>query len=197
MKSYFKHPIDIPGSSKGFSLLELLIYMGLLAGIMIVMTNLFVIFSLHSGNSEARTEVQQNLQFAMQNIVNSIRNQEHIDSVSVNANGDVLDLISPSAEILIRFDARNTKLSKTVATLGAICGISGGCKIDCETPDPDCFAMDLLGANVSLAASAPPDHMTFRNIERTIQIKLNISYNDNGRRDYVFQQTNQTTVSLR
>lgn len=182
---------------EGFSLLELLIYMGLLAGIMMVIVNLFVIFSINSANSEARTEVQQNLQFAMQNIVNAVRGQDGINSIGISANGDILDLVSSSADILLRFDARNSKLSKTIGAPGAACNASGGCRIDCATPDPDCSPLDLLGPDVSLAASNPPSDPIFKNIGGAIQIKLNISYNDNGRRDYVFQQTNQTTVSPR
>lgn len=188
---------NISKKNQGFSLLELLIYMGLLAGITMVITNLFVIFSVNSANSEARTEVQQNLQFAMQNIVNEIRAQGDIGSVSINANGDMLDLKSSLGEILLRFDAQNSRFVKTYGAPGAICEASGSCKIDCATPDPDCLPVDLVGSNVSLAASNPPDAATFKNIGSTIQIKLNISYNDNGRRDHVFQQANQTTVYLR
>lgn len=189
MKSIFKT------NNAGFSLLELLIYMGLLAGIMMVIANIFVIFSLNSANSEARTAVQQNLQFAMQNIVNDVKKRQDADSISINANGDVLDLVSSSGDILLRFDARNSRLNKTTGVLGAACEASGGCKIDClPIPDPDCSPIDLLGSDVSIAASVPPDNQIFKNIGGAIQIKLNISYNDNGRKDYVFRQTNQTSV---
>lgn len=181
----------------GFSILELLIYMGLLAGIMMIILNLIGIFSVNSANSEARTEVQQNLQFAMQNITNSIRNQDDIDSISLNANSDILDLKSSSGDILIRFDAQNGSIKKTAGISGAACSTDSKCKIDCGTPDSDCIAQDLLSPNVSLSASNPPLDPTFRVLGDTIQIKLNISYNDNGRRNYVFQQTNQTTVSPR
>jgi len=181
--------------NQGFSLLELLIYMGLLAGIMMVIANIFIIFSLNSANSEARTAVQQNLQFAMQNIVNEVKKRQDADSISINANGDVLDLVSSSGDILLRFDARNSRLNETIGALGAVCDASGGCKIDClPTPDPDCLPLDLLGSDVSLSASVPPDNQIFKNIGGAIQIKLNISYNDNGRKDYVFRQTNQTSV---
>ena len=178
----------------GFSLLELLIYMGLLAGVMMVIANVFSIFAINSGSSEARTEVQQNLQFAMQNVVNGIRGQEGTSSVNIGPNGDVLDLVASSGEILLRFDAQNGTLKRTLGVLGANCLASGECKIDCATPDPDCAPQDLLSSKVTLSPSNPPDDPTFKNIAGSIQIKLNISYNDNGRRDYVYRQTSQTTV---
>lgn len=181
----------------GFSLLELLIYMGLLAGVMMVMANLFTIFSSNSASSEAKTEVQQNLQFAMQNIVNGIRNQQDIGSIAINANGDILDLMSSSGEILLRFDAQNGSLKKTSGVLGANCAVSGQCKIGCATPDPDCVAQNLLSSHVSLAASNPPNEPTFKNIAGTIQIKLNISYNNNGKQNYAYQQATQTTISVK
>lgn len=184
-------------NQSGFSLLELLIYMGLLAGIMMVIMNIFVIFSVNSASQESRTEVQQNLDFALKQIASSVRNQSDVALININANADILDLVSNSGEILLRFDATDSTLKKTVGTSGATCNPSDSCKIDCGTPDTDCASSTLLTSNVSLLPSNPPNDAIFKKIGDTIQIKLNISYNDNGRRDYIFQKTGLTSVSLR
>lgn len=184
-------------NQSGSSLLELLIYMGLFAGFMLVIVNIFTIFSVSSANSEARAEVEQNLEFAMQQIANSVRNQNGIDSVGIGANSDVLDLISASGNILIRFDATNSTLKKTVGVAGAGCLADSACKIGCATTDPDCMESILLSQKVSLLPSALPENPIFSKTADTIQISLNISYNDSGRKDYVFNKRSKTSIFLR
>lgn len=185
-------------NSEGFSLLELIIYIGILSGVMFMIVNLFVIISANSANDEARTEVQQNLQFAMQQISDNIRSQDNV--ISVSANGDIIDLSSGSDpdKTTLRFDASNNSLKKIQGDAGAgSCDSSDGkCKADCATIDPDCTEENLASSKVSIKTSTPASPI-FRKIDNTIQIILEISYNDNDRKDYIFSQKNQTTVSLR
>jgi type II secretory pathway pseudopilin PulG len=185
-------------TSNGFSLLELIIYIGILSGVMLMIVNLFVIISASSANEEARTEVQQNLQFAIQQMSDNIRPQN--DIVNISANGDILDLSSGSDpnKVTLRFDASNNALKKIQGIAGASsCDSSDGkCKADCAVIDPDCSPENIVSSKVSVGPSSPIDPI-FNQIDNTIQIILEISYNDKGRKDYIFSQKNQTTVSLR
>jgi type II secretory pathway pseudopilin PulG len=57
----------------GFSLLELVVYMALLAIVMIVIVQIFVGIGTGRGKSEAQAEVNSNLRFAFQEIQNDLR----------------------------------------------------------------------------------------------------------------------------
>lgn len=194
----FKIMHIVKNNQCGFSLLELIIYIGILSGVMFMIVNLFVIISASSANEEARTEVQQNLQFAMQQITDNIRSQDNI--VNISANGDIMDLSSGSNpnKVTLRFNASNNSLKKIQGDAGASsCDTTDNkCKADCATIDPDCAEENIISSKVSVGSSSPAAPI-FKQIENTIQIILEISYNDNGRKDYIFSQKNQTTVSLR
>ncbi len=72
----------------GFSLLELLIYMGLLAVVMIVIVEIFVGIGTGRGKSEAQTTVNSNLRFAFQEIQNDLRAATSITTPTSPSNGN-------------------------------------------------------------------------------------------------------------
>jgi hypothetical protein len=120
--------------------------------------------------------------------------------ISINANGDVIDLSSGSDpnRTTLRFDASNNSIKKIQGDTGATdCnGSDSKCKADCGSIDPDCREENIISSKVSTGSSSPAAPI-FRKIDSTIQIILEISYNDNNRTDYVFSQKNQTAVSVR
>ncbi len=185
-------------NNSGFSLLELLIYMAILSGFLMVIVNLFFSILGSAAREEARKEVQQNLQFAIQQISDDIRHQDNI--TSINANGDILDLSSGADpnKITLRFDASINILKKIQGDAGASScdGTDSKCKADCATLDPNCKEESITSSKVSIGQSSPLNPI-FRQIENTIQIILTISYNDNGRRDYKFSKKDQTSVLSR
>lgn len=165
------------GNKNGFSLLELIIYIGILSGVMFMIVNLFVILSASSANDEARTEVQQNLQFAMQQIADEVRSGKEIVSATLpdGEKGNVLDIVAADGTIT-RFSVLGGILQRTEDL-----GLPG------ETSEN--ITTDKVAISIS------PE--IFYRIGDTIQIIMEISYNDNGRKDYIFSQKNQTAVSIR
>ena len=59
-------------SSRGFSLLELLIYMAILSIMSVILSASFLSLTKGRAKSESRTEVNSNLRFAMERIVQDI-----------------------------------------------------------------------------------------------------------------------------
>jgi len=63
-----------PLSTKGVSLIELLLYIAIFSGLMFVLIQVFITFSRDQGQIEARTEVNQSSRFAIETIVQAIHN---------------------------------------------------------------------------------------------------------------------------
>lgn len=60
-------------NQKGFTLLELILYVGILVIVMVVVINIFTSLSKGNGNVEARTEVDSNLRYALEKINQDVR----------------------------------------------------------------------------------------------------------------------------
>lgn len=162
-------------NNKGATLLELLIYMAILAGFLSVVMNIFFMITGSSAKEEARSEVQQNLRFASTQIVNDIRTAKSIN-LPVSGEGNILEI--DNGFLITRFS------------------VSGGVLTRIKNPGlPGEIIENITTNNVTVSASGPP--LIFARVGDTIQINLNISYNDNGRPDYKFSAASQTTVSLR
>lgn len=147
--------------------MELLIYIAILSGFLLVVVNLFFTVSTSSVREEVRSEVRQNLRFASRQITDEVRKAAAIDFVS--ANGDTLRL---------SVDGSPTEFKVVSGILQKIRGVS----VENITTD-----------NVTVSIVEP----IFIKIGNTIQINLKIDYNDNGRGDYKFFESVKTTASLR
>lgn len=154
-------------NQQGFSLLELLIYIAILSGFLLVIVSLFFTITTSSVREDVRSEVRQNLRFASDQITNEARKAAAIDFVSLN--GDTLRLI---------VDGASTEFRVNGGVLQKIRGAS---------------TENITTDNVIVSISNP----VFTKIDNTIQINLKIDYNDNGRGDCKFFESVKTTASLR
>lgn len=164
-------------NQQGFSLLELLIYIAILSGFLLVLTNLFFMVSTGSVREEVRAEVRQNLRFASQQITDTVRSGKEIISATLpdGGAGNVLD-IKIAGGTITRFSVSNGVLQRTK-------------NLDL----PGEITENITTDNITVSIS--PE--IFNRIGSTIQINLKIDYNDNGRGDYKFFESVKTTVSLR
>ncbi len=163
-------------NNRGFSLLELLIYMAILAGFLVVLVNLFFMISASSSREEARAEVRQNLRFAAQQITTDIRSATAISAPIVGGEGNALNITVGGEDIAYAISGGVLQ-----RTRGAITENITTAKISVSNPSaaPFIFTRDNSG------------------IRPTVQIILEMSYNDNGRADYKFSDKLQTTASLK
>ncbi len=167
--------LDCANNNQGFSLLELLIYMAILSGFLLVIANIFFMITASSAREEARNEVQQNLRFAISKIVNEARLAKNIITPA-SGESNILDLDMGSATT--RFSVAGGVLVKT-ANLGL----------------PGEITENITADNVSVGIAESP--LIFTRVSDAIQINLAISYNDGGRPNYKFSAKSQTSVSLR
>jgi len=154
-------------NQQGFSLLELLIYIAILSGFLLVIVNIFFTVSTSSVQEEVRAEVRQNLRFASQQLTDEVRKATTVDYISVN--GDTLRLI---------VDGSPTEFKVVGGVLEKTRGVS---------------TENITTNDVTVSVTDP----VFAQIGNTIQINLKIDYNDNGRGDYKFFESVKTTASLR
>ncbi|MDP3057820.1 MAG: hypothetical protein Q8N37_04900 [bacterium] len=161
----------------GFSLLELLIYIAILSGFLVVIVNLFFTISTSSTREEVRVEVRQNLRFASQKIVDEVRSGKEIISATLadGGSGNILD-IKIADETTTRFSVSSGVLRRTQNF-----GLPGEITENITTDQ--------------VTVSMSPE--IFSRAGSTIQINLKIDYNDNGRGDYKFFESVKTTASLR
>lgn len=68
-----KHLVVGVLSRRGASLLELLIYIAILSGLMVIIVNMFVMISKGRGQSEARSEVNSAIRFAAERIRQDVK----------------------------------------------------------------------------------------------------------------------------
>ncbi|OGD31823.1 hypothetical protein A3C91_00145 [Candidatus Azambacteria bacterium RIFCSPHIGHO2_02_FULL_52_12] len=78
---------------RGFSLLELIIYIGIVTAISGVFVAIIVNLNLSSTKSKVETEVQQNLRVAMQAISQTLRGAQRISAPVAGASGSALTAV--------------------------------------------------------------------------------------------------------
>ena len=79
-------------SSRGFSLLELLIYMAILSIMSVILSASFLSLTKGRAKSESRTEVNSNLRFAMERIVQDINAASAVSAPDPGAASSTLQL---------------------------------------------------------------------------------------------------------
>lgn len=162
---------------QGFSLLELLIYIAILSGFLLVIANLFFTVSTNSAREEVRSEVRQNLRFATQKITDDVRSAKEIVTATLpdGGAGNILDIKGIDGTV-VRYSILNGVLVKTI-------------KFGLPEENSEPVTTDKVTVNIT------PE--IFNRIGNTIQINLKIDYNDSGREDYKFFESVKTTASLR
>jgi prepilin-type N-terminal cleavage/methylation domain-containing protein len=161
-------------NNKGFSLLELLIYMAILSSLLIIIVNLFFMISSNSAKEEAKIEVQQNLQFAVNEITNQMNNYNTDISITTPMNsGDTGNMLKVS------IDGENIKYDVSSGIFRKTIGISP--------------AENVTSSDVIVDETNP----IFTRIKDTIQVNLKISYNDKGRPSYKYSKEIKTTISIK
>lgn len=162
-------------NNRGFSLLELIIYMAILIGFLMAITNIFFVITASYAKEEARAEVQQNIRFAAEQIASEINSATAIsEPVSAGDSGNVLTVTVEGSPT--QFDVSGGVLRKT---RGAVV----------ENITSDKVIVDMSSDIFTRIENT--------NAKPTIQVILTMSYNDDGRENYKFSKTIQTAVFLR
>lgn len=167
-------------NNKGFSLLELLIYVAILAVLVVIIANTFISLSRGSGQSQARSEVDSSIRFATELIKQDLKNATAITTPTSGGSSASLTL---------------TRVIATVPTTIVYDVVSGVLR----RKEGAAAAVNVTGSNITVGAP------TFTRIENTntvfsttdvsIRVSMAFSYNSTSP-SWSYSTTLQTAVNL-
>ncbi|MBI4692387.1 MAG: prepilin-type N-terminal cleavage/methylation domain-containing protein [Candidatus Terrybacteria bacterium] len=164
--------------NSGFSLLELLIYIAILAVVVVMISN--IIFSLNKSRAkiEAESELNSNLRFSLLKIVQDIKEASSVSIPgTIGAASSTLQVfVSPN---IVLYDVFDGRLRRTVD--GGLPDIITSDKVFIQAPS----FFRLENYNPVLNATTTG-----------IQISLTMNYNSQSP-DYNYSESVKTTASLR
>lgn len=163
---------------KGFSLVELIIYISIFAVTLAVGYQLLSVVIRIRNQTESRYEVQQNIRFAVEKISEQIKKASAISAPVTGIPANTLTLTVGANQVDFQIASGVLQMREGIASQW----------------------QNLTTDNV--IASAPSGDYIFTKIDNspaksTVQIKLKIDYNDLSRPDFIYGTQMQTTVSLR
>jgi prepilin-type N-terminal cleavage/methylation domain-containing protein len=100
-------------NQRGFTLLELILYIGILAIVMVVIVNIFVALSKGNGNVEARTDVDSNLRYALEKINQDVRAASSV-TTPASAGATSSTLVMTVSGSTITYDVSSGQLRRQV-----------------------------------------------------------------------------------
>lgn len=172
----------IPTSTqRGVSLLELLIYVALLSGLMVVISDAFISLSKGRGQAEARSEVNSAIRFAGDIIKQDIKNASAVSIPTLSATSSSLSLTVGGATVL--YNVSGGVLNRTVGVAPAVPVTGGAISVDAPVftrfENNNSVAPGIINATTT-----------------AIQAVMTMRYNASGG-DWQYADTLRTTATLR
>lgn len=161
----------------GFSLLELLIYVAILSGLMVVVSDSFISLSRARGQAQARSEVNSAIRFATERIRQDLKGASVITTPVLGTPSVSLQATVSGTTIIYDVLAGQLRRKEGVASPVAVSGTN----VFVSTPT---FTR-LENYNTPLGATTT-----------AIQTAMSFRYNSSST-DWVYTDTLRTTVSLR
>lgn len=171
-------PFPIPYSvrSHGISLLELLIYIAILSGLMVVVSDAFISLSKGRGQAEARSEVNSAVRFAAERIKQDVKNASAISTPTLGTPASTLNLTVSGVPVV--YDVLGGVLRRTE---NSVVASTTGSAIAVDTPTFTRIE------NYSSALGATTT---------AIQTVMTFHYNSSGG-DWMYSDTLRTTATMR
>lgn len=192
--------LQLYGSTAGFSLVELIMYLAIIGSLVGVVVGMFVSFNRLRVKSESQTELSQNARSAVERLRQEIVKACSVDSVTFSTGS--LD----QATIKLIMPVGESCASTTITAFQIVSSAIGNCtpantllmKEGVTSANDDCNESGSWSAITGSKVAVAPAADTFTQIintgaKSTIQIKLTLTYNNRAEYSY----TTQTTVGLR
>ena len=161
---------------RGFSLLELLIYVAILSGLVVVISSTFISLSKGNGQSQAKSEVNSAIRFATELLRQDLKNASAVTVPSVG---------TPSATLTL------TRGGVTI-----IYDVSGGILRRKEgAADPVNVTTSSVTVSAPVFTRIENTNTVFSTTNVSIKINMTFAYNSNSS-DWTYSASLQTTVSL-
>ncbi|MCK9344618.1 MAG: hypothetical protein M0P64_00650 [Candidatus Pacebacteria bacterium] len=164
--------------NSGVSLLELLIYIAILSGLMVIVSDAFIALSKGRGQSEARSEVNSAIRFAADVISRDVKNASAVSAPALGAPGSALTLTVGADTVY--YDMLNGVLRRKVGVAGTPEAVTG----NFVTVDAPTFTR-FENYNGVLNATTT-----------AVQVVMTMRYNSSST-DWVYSDTLRTTATLR
>lgn len=162
--------------TRGVSLLELLIYIAVLSGLMVIVSDTFIMLSKGRGQAEARSEVNSAIRFASERIKQDVKNASALSAPLLGAPASTMSLTVSGNTIL--YDMLGGALRRSVnGTPEAVTGSAVAVDIPTFTR--------LENYNSVLKATTT-----------AIQVAMTMRYNASST-DWVYSDTLRTSITLR
>lgn len=161
--------------NKGTSLLELIIYIAILSVVATVMVNIFSVSIKSRDLTNTRFEVAQNLRFATEKIRQAVFDASSI-STSGSCNSNTLNITTGASSSSIFIENNVLKMFENAAT---------------SSITTDNVIATTTGSCLFTVVSNPFP------AKQTLQVKIKMVYNSQGRSDLDISDSTQMTISLR
>ncbi len=162
---------------KGFSLIEILIYLAIIALIVVVLANFAINFFSAKTKAETMREVEQNMRFAQEKMTRTIRNAAGINSPIFGSSASSLSLsMADGAKDPTIFQVSGGQLTIKEGVSSAVAITSSKVNVS-----------SLTFTNVSYAGT-----------KGTVRIEITIDYNNPASQpDYQYQLSESTSATVR
>lgn len=162
--------------TRGMSLLELLLYIAILSGLMVVVSDAFISLLKGRGQAEARSEVNSAIRFASELIKQDIKNASAISTPILGTPASTLSLTVSGLPVVYDMMGgvlRRTEDGATASTTGSFVSVDS----------PVFTKLENYNSVLNATTTAIQTEMTFR-------------YNS-ASADWVYTDTMRTSVTLR
>ncbi len=164
--------------NKGISLLELIIYVAIFSVIVLVMSEIFFVSIKGKDLASVRFEVSQNMRFATEKIRQAV-----FDASAISVFGSCpLNTLSATSTV--------GNATSSIFIDNGVLKISGANGVESITSESVIATTTPAECLFTIISNPPP-------AKSTLQAKLKIVYNSQGRSDLDVAESQQITVSLR
>jgi len=157
--------------NKGFTLIELIIYLAIVSIILISIS--YLILDILGGQTKnyAKQEVNHNLRFISDNLIKDIKKAQDIDSLA----SDTLVLTMPGDDVTYNFDSINNKLTRQLGIAAPVDLNTNWVEISGSFSDLSYLARAKnVGINLEINYKNPgnlPDYNASTTIEFSVELR--------------------------
>ena len=162
--------------TRGISLLELLIYIAILSGLMVIVSDAFISLSKGRGQAEARSEINSAIRFAAERIKQDVKNASAISAPVLGTPANTLSMTVSGVPVV--YDMLGGALRRTE---NSVVATTTGSFVSVDTPT--FTRLENYNSVLGATTTAIQTVMTFR-------------YNSSST-DWIYADTLRTTATLR
>lgn len=168
----------IKNSNRAFTLLELLIYVAILAVLMVGISSAFISFNRGRGQVEARSEVNSNLQFAIEKISHDLKFASLVTTpAAAGSSSNTLVLVLDG--LTITYNVSSGQLKR---------------QVNSETPET--ITSDKVTVTTPTFTRLENENTVLDKIIVSIKTDISMTYNSESP-DYQYSEGKKTTTALR